>query len=344
MNKETIIITGATGQLGQFVVKYLQDNNIDINIVATLRHKSFDNQTYIFDSSRVTWELMDLSDPISIENLIVKYKPKYFLNTAANAFVGESWSVPVQHIEINTLGVLYQLEAIRKHSPLTRYLNLGTSEEFGADVNNGNLQNESTLIDPKSPYACSKAAARYLVNIYRNSYNLYAVQPWCFNFESELRGEKYVTRKITKGVARIFHAIQNKESYKPIELGNLNSYRSWQFTGDVADAIWRMLNQDVFNPNYTSPKSYVISADSCHTVRDFINKALDAAGINDSCMFDSAITINQKFVRPHDVTYLNGDASAIIKDLGWARQYSFYELVQRMVEYDIKNYKKELTF
>lgn len=379
MNKKICIVTGANGQLGQFMIKYLQENELNIQIIGTIRHKSYDKQPYIFNKNNIIFELMDLSDSCSIENLIIKYKPDYFINTSANAFVGESWSVPSQQITINTLGVLYQLESIRKHSPFTRYFNMGTSEEFACDNNDGKLQNENTLINPKSPYGCAKAAARYLVNIYRNSYSLYALQGWTFNFESELRGEKYVTRKITKGVARIYHSIKNNKTFDPIELGNLDSYRSWQFCGDVADGIWRQLNQEKYNKNFpTWPlrtenldrkqeteylskhiKTYVMSAPTCHTVREFIEKAfksVDISGewigsdleenfitsdnLDKSDLSKVLVKINKNFIRPHDVTYLNGDASEIKKDLNWKSTLSFDELVERMVKYDIENFEK----
>jgi GDPmannose 4,6-dehydratase len=374
MNK-TCIISGINGQLGQFLAKHLQDNEPNIQIIGTLRHKSYDKQPYIFDKSKVIFELMDLSDTHSIENLILKYKPDYFINTAANAYVGESWKVPAQQFELNTLGVLHQLEAIRKHSPYTRYFNMGTSEEFGQDNNDGKLQNEESKIDPKSPYGCSKAAARYLVNTYRRSYNLYALQGWTFNFESELRGEKYVTKKITLGVARIYHAIKNNQPFEPILLGNIDSMRSWQFCGDVANGIWRMLNQELYQESepwdlfynedkkaieYYSKriKSYVMSASNCHTVRDFVTTAFGISGIkgvwtnllltgetknaiNEVFMIKNGgvlVKISPEFFRPHDVTYLNGDASLIKKELGWKSTLSFEDLVNRMVQYDINNY------
>ncbi len=384
---KTCIITGVNGQLGQFLAKYLQDNEPKIRIVGTLRHKSYDRQPYIFDKDRIIFELMDLSDSHSIANLVIKYKPDYFINTAANAFVGESWAVPVQQIELNLLGVLHQLEAIRKHSSSTRYFNMGTSEEFASDINDGKLQDEKTLINPKSPYGCAKAGARYLVNTYRNSYGLYALQGWTFNFESELRGEKYVTKKITKGVARICHAIKSGQPFEPISLGNLDSMRSWQFAGDVVDGIWRQLNQEKYNqtllnklsgyPLYMTKedrhgaerhlqveqdikalskhiKTYIMSAPSCHTVREFVEESFRAAGIMDGEWRDTGenevyvrhiskgfaqtlVNINPKFIRPHDVTYLNGDATAIKNDLGWNSTLSFPDLVKRMVEYDLRN-------
>ena len=396
-----IIITGANGQLGQFLIKYLLDNELNLEVIGTVRHKSYDCQKYIFDRSKVKFELMDLSDSHSIENLILKYKSNYFVNTSANAFVGESWKVPFQQFELNTLGVLHQLESIRKHSPHTRYINLGTSEEFGSDTNDGKSQDENTKIDPKSPYGCSKAAARYLINTYKRSYNLYALQLWAFNFESELRGEKYVTKKITKGVAKIYHAIKNNKKFEPIELGNLDSVRSWQFCGDVADGIWRMLNQEKYNNEIKFAlnefkkdlknveeieygrtdyeiekllskyiKNYVISSSTHHTVREFVNIAFKEAKIKGFWrshifnepfkgyeeyvlnIYDSKthgpcgttmgnevlVKINKDFFRPHDVTYLNGDASIIKKDLGWSSTLTFEDLVKRMVKYDIENY------
>lgn len=369
-----IIITGINGQLSQYLAKYLLENEPDIQIIGTIRHKSYDNQEYIFDISKIKFELMDLADCHSIENLIIKYKPEYFVNTAANAFVGESWAVPVQHVELNTLGVLHQLEAIRKHSPRTRYFNMGTSEEFGCRENNG-LQNEDTKIDPKSPYGCSKAAARYFISVYRKSYGLYAIQNWTFNFESPLRGPKYVTKKITTGVAKIKHQIENNLPITPIELGNIFSVRSWQYAGDVAVSVWRSLNQEVFNPSLkeiyktfegdaekyqfnwlvNNIKEYVVSVSESFTVKDFVEKSFSSAEIKGFWTFipnddksweyrlldkqDVLVKINPNYFRPLDVTFLNGDASMIKKDLNWSPTLNLDEIVDCMVKYDIKQYK-----
>jgi GDPmannose 4,6-dehydratase len=362
--QKNIIITGINGQLGQFLAKYLQEREPEVQIIGTIRHKSYDNQPYIFDKTKAIIELMDLSDVHSIENLIIKYKPNFFVNTAANAFVGESWAVPVQHIEQNTIGVLHQLEAIRKHSPLTRYFNMGTSEEFGCRENNG-LQDESTIISPKSPYGCSKAAARYLISVYRKSYGLYAVQNWTFNFESELRGEKYVTKKVTMGVVKIHNEIRSGKQPNPIEIGNLDSHRSWQFCGDVADSIWKCLNQEKYNKSFkafdslcseqslkqlsTLIKEYVVSAPETHSIRELIETSFSnvgiegnwhGSGVNEKFISKDNITlviVNPKFLRPVDVTFLNGDAKSIQNDLGWKPTLSFKDLIQRMVSWDLTN-------
>lgn len=372
-----VIITGVNGQLGQFFAKYLLEKGLQV--IGTVRHKSYDYQPWIFDRSSITIELMDLNDAHSIENLVIKYKPEYFINTAANAFVGESWAVPEQHFQQNTIGVLHQLEAIRKHSPHTRYANLGTSEEFACSEISG-PQNEETKIAPKSPYGCSKAASRYLVDVYKNSYGLYALQPWCFNFESELRGEKYVTGKICKGVARIYHAIKKAKPFEPIELGNIYSSRSWQFAGDVADGIWRMLNQEEYRQDLQPElyrenqltkdlvkplKNYCFSEADTHSIKEFIELAFKEVGINgvwygegtnetfsllaepelnnyvfSGLKINPLVKINPKFYRPLDVTYLYGDASAARKELKWESSLKFTELVKRMVKWHVENYKE----
>ncbi len=314
---KTAVITGINGQLGQYMAKYLNDNHPNIRVVGTQRHKSYDEQPYIFDRSKVVFELMDLSDAHSIESIIVKYKPDFFINTAANAFVGESWQVPAQHFEINCLAVLHQLEAIRKHSPHTRYFNMGTSEEFGATEKG--VLNEQSPLSPKSPYGASKVAARQVVKVWRESYGLYAIQGWTFNFESPvLRGEKYVTRKVTKGVARIARAIKDGQPFEPIELGNLDSSRSWQFAGDVARGIWAMLNQedhlktwqealsgiDVSKESAVllatksgtwTPKEYVLSYPGVNTIRELVEKAFAAAGLYANHWLGSGV--DERYVR-----------------------------------------------
>lgn len=340
---DTIVVTGCNGQLGQFLIKYLQDTQPTLKIVGTVRHKSYDDQPYIFDKSKVSFELMDLQDQASIESLILKYKPTYFVNTAANAFVGDSWKVPVQHIENNTIGVLHQLEAIRKHSPHTRYFNMGTSEEFGNTNLDTNLQYEETPLDPKSPYGVSKAAARHLINVYRKSYGMYAVQNFTFNFESELRGKLYVTKKVTLAVARISKALKANLPFEPLQLGNLDSNRAWQFAGDVAVSIWLSLNQERYNRNYTGkPVDYVVSCGISHSIRELVTTAFQVAGItgtwvNEKFMLGNVILVetNPQNLRPSDVTFLNGDSTKIKTELGWKPTLDFNALIERMVNYDL---------
>ena len=354
---KTILITGKNGQLGQHLIKFFQDNHPEHKIIATIRHKSYDKQDFIFDDSKVKTELLDLIDSVSIEECIRKNKPDYLFNTSANAFVGESWLCPENHAQVNSLGVVRLLEAIRKFAPECRFVNLGTSEELGCtldDMGKGS-QDENTKIEPKSPYACSKAYARYMIDVYRESYKIYAVQPWTFNFESKLRGEKYVTRKITKGIGRIYRAIKNNEEFSPIELGNLNSYRSWQHASDVASALWLVVNQEF------PPKPYVISENDTHSIREFVERAFLYAGINgkwwninsenplteEFILYEPnglptkkkivLVSVNEKFFRPHDVSFLYGNSNKIRQELGWKPQVPLDDLISEMVQWDINN-------
>lgn len=344
-----VIITGVNGQLGQYLAKYLTEEVSDIQVVGTRRHKSYDLQPCIFDQDKVQIELMEASDSHSIENIILKHKPDYFVNTAANAFVGDSWVLPVQHLEVNTLAVVHQLEAIRKHSPHTRYFNMGSSEEFGKVKYSP--QDESHLLSPRSPYGVSKIAARHIVEVWRDSYNLFAVQGITFNFESKLRGHKYVTRKCSLGVARIANAIKNELPFEPIELGNVNSYRDWQHASDVARGIWLMLN-------YDKPETFILSSGETHSVKEFVELAFKEAniegfwhgnGLNEEfCVSNHLmeeydlkssvlVKINPKFFRPAEVDLLHGNSSKAREKLGWTPKYSFPDLVKEMVRHDLQS-------
>lgn len=357
--QKTILITGLNGQLGQHLAKFFQERHPEFKLIGTIRQKSYDNQPKIFDETKVEKETLDLADSASIETIVSKYKPDYVFNTAALAHVGESWHAPLAYAQFDGVAVVHFLEAIRKHSPHSRFLNLGTSEEMGCtleDSPNGS-QDESTRLVPKSPYACAKLYARTMIDVYRNSYNLYVIQPWTFNFESKLRGEKYVTRKITKGVARIHKAIKEQNwQFEPINLGNVNSHRSWQHAADVTEGLWLIINQ---NGEPKDWKPYVLSENSTHTVREFVEKAFQKAGINGEWRnptgdpmdeefileIDSEfgpkkrltlVRINKDFFRPHDVDYLFGNSDKIRKELGWTPKHSFDDLLQEMVENDLK--------
>lgn len=353
-----VLITGSNGQLGQHLIKYFQENHPEFSLIGTVRHKSYDYQPCIFNKEKVNFELLDLTDNVSVEDVIKKWMPDYIFNTSANAFVGESWKVPNQHIQVNTVGVLNILEAIRKFSPESRFLNLGTSEEFACVIEGGNKsQDENTKISPRSPYGCSKAAARFLVGVYRESYNLKAVQPWTFNFESEIRGPKYLPRKVSMGVARIKRSLEKGEIPEPIYLGNLDSYRSWQYCGDVADALWKIINQKGEAKDW---KPYVISEDGTHSVREFVEKAFSVLdikgtwageGLNEKFVTTDypekgcnlfLVEISQEFYRPMDVTFLSGDSSLLRKELGWEPKISFKELVKKMVLNDYEQIKKSV--
>lgn len=348
-NKKICIVTGVTGQDGSYMVDYLLENT-DLYIVGGVRRLSVYNHVNIkhIDSERFILLNFDLTDPHSITRIVEKLKPDYFINLAAQSFVASSWDFARQTWAANSTSVLDILEAIRLYKPDCRMYQAGSSEEFG------NVsyvpQDEKHPLKPRSPYGASKAAARQLVKVYRESYGLYAVQGWLFNHESERRGVEFVTRKITTSVARIKKEIETGGKITPVELGNIDAKRDWSHAVDFVDGIWKMLNQK-------EPKDYVLSSNETHTVREFAEKAFLAAGINGHWSYlnlnnqdkrpenevfrkdtgEILVKINPKFYRPAEVDLLFGDSSLARKELDWKPSISFENLVKKMVENDTQN-------
>ena len=237
-----IIVTGVTGQDGSHMVDYLLKNT-DHTIIGGVRRlsvKNHENIAHLRDNPRFFLIDLDVTDAQNTDRVIAEHQPDYFINFAANSFVGSSWEMPINHMETNTLAVLHQLEAIHRHVPHCRYYNAGSSEEFGDIIHSP--QTEDHPLRPRSPYGASKCAARHLVKVYRDSYNLYAVQGWLFNHEGVRRGEEFVTRKITKNIGRIFGEFAQGQKIKPLQLGNLDATRDWSDAEDFVDGIWKMLN------------------------------------------------------------------------------------------------------
>ena len=348
-----IIITGILGQDGANMCEYLLQNT-DARIYGMMRRSAnpnFVNCSNFINNDRFEFVYGDLTDSVSLDSLVNDIKPDYFINFGAQSFVGCSWEIPLQTFDVNATGVVRCLEAIRRFQPKCRFYSAGSSEEFGdvqytpQDINHPSR--------PRSPYGASKAAAKHLVKVYRESYNLYAVHGTLFNHEGTKRGEEFVTRKISKGVARIIHSIRNKKPFAPIELGNLDAKRDWSDSEDFVDGVWKMLNQE-------KPKDYVLSANETHTIREFINKAFSVVNINgvwhgqgtneelslpnymmqEHDIYSSVLVkINPKFYRPAEVDLLLGDSNPARKELSWKPKISFDNLVERMVKYDINNFK-----
>jgi len=353
-----VIITGVTGQDGSFMADYLLENTNHI-VVAAVRRLSVPNHKnikHLIGNPRFRLIDLDITDPQNVEEVIRTEQPHYFINFAANSFVGNSWTMPVNHMVTNCMAVLYQLEAIRKFAPQCRYYNAGSSEEFGDVVTMP--QSESHPLRPRSPYGAAKASARHLVKVYRESYGIYAVQGWLFNHEGTRRGEEFVTRKITKAVARIKKAIDASEAYDLLELGNIDSTRDWSDAEDFVDGVWRMLNQDYYrefsrswslDPDYSKQlREYVLSSNETHSVREFVELAFAAAGIegywqgtglNEMFLHKETgrllMAINQNFYRPAEVDILYGDSEKAREELGWSPKTSFKQLVDKMVRHDM---------
>jgi GDPmannose 4,6-dehydratase len=374
-DKKRVIITGTTGQDGSFMVEYLLKNT-DYTIFGGSRRLSVENHKnieHLRDNPRFHLINFDLTDTHSISQLINNLQPSYFINFAAQSFVKSSWDFPIQTWETNATAIIHILEAIRLHCPDCRSYNAGSSEEFGNVQYSP--QDEKHPMSPRSPYGASKAAARQIVKVYRESYNLYTIQGWLHNHESCRRGEEFVTRKITKGIARIVGELKRGLPVVPIELGNLDARRDWSDAEDCIDAVWRMLNQEQYNskrfnlPRGGLPitssgfvqselvkhlKEYVVSSGTSHTIREFVELAFKYAGIENICWDGDAadetlwykdedqnphllVKINPAFYRPSEVENLLGNPSEIKNDLGWIPKTSFEGLVKKMVANDLKS-------
>ena len=335
-----VIITGVTGQDGSFMADYLLENT-EHAIIAGVRRlsvKNHENIKHLINNPRFRLIDLDVADQANTEMVITEEKPDYFINFAANSFVGVSWKMPVNHMETNAMAVLYQLEAIRKHCPNCRYYNAGSSEEFGDVLYSP--QSELHPIRPRSPYGVSKASARHMVKVWRESYDLFAVQGWLFNHEGTRRGEEFVTRKITKNVARIKKEYINGD-FEPLELGDIDTKRDWSDAEDFVEGIWLMLNQEF-------PKEYVLSSNETHSIREFVEEAFNFAGfavekcewvgegVDEKYLHEGKVLmqINPDFYRPAEVELLWGDSSKARSDLGWEPKINFLALVRKMVTRD----------
>ena len=338
--KKSIIVTGVTGQDGSHMVDYLLANT-DYEIFGCVRRLSVYNHKNISHINNERFHLInfDLIDSHSISRIIEKIKPDYFINLAAQSFVGSSWDFAHQTWETNSTSTLHILEAIRLYHPTCRFYQAGSSEEFG-DVSYV-PQDEKHPLRPRSPYGASKAASRQLVKVWRESYNLYAIQGWLFNHEGTRRGEEFVTRKLTKAVSRIKKALNNDQQFDPLQLGNIDAQRDWSDAEDFVGGIWLMLNQQ-------EPKEYVLSSNETHTIREFVDLAFEAAGIqgywvgsglNEMFLQKETekvlMTINEKFYRPAEVELLLGDSTKARQELGWTPKTSFKNLIDKMIKNDI---------
>jgi GDPmannose 4,6-dehydratase len=342
-----VLITGVTGQDGSYMADFLLEKT-DYNIYGMVRRAStnnYHNIKHLLNNSRFKLVTGDLTDSQSIDNIVRDIQPDYFINLAAQSFVGASWQIPEQTFDIDAVGVIRCLEAIRKHAPNCRFYNAGSSEELGnVDYS---PQDENHSLKPRSPYGAAKAAARHIVKVYRESYNLFAIQGLLYNHESPRRGEEFVTRKITKEIARIKKAINDRINFEPLELGNIYAKRDWSHSRDFVRGIWMMLNQK-------NPVEYLLASGETHTVKEFIEKAFKFAGINGRWGFDSSnhseinekffseqdqilVRINPIFYRPAEVDLLLGNPQKANLELNWYPETSFEYLIKEMVDFDLKN-------
>ena len=317
----TALITGITGQDGSYLAEFLLEKGYEV--VGMVRRSS----TVTFEriqniQNDITIVQGDLHDQSSLGAILEQYKPDEVYNLAAQSFVGASWSQAVLTGEVTALGVTRLLEALRLVIPEARFYQASSSEMFGKVTETP--QRETTSFYPRSPYGVAKVYGHWITVNYRESYNLYAVSGILFNHESPRRGLEFVTRKIAHGVARIKLGLA-----KELVLGNLEAHRDWGFAGEYVVAMWKMLQQE-------EPDDYVIGTGETHSVREFCALAFKYAGLN----FEDYVVQDPRFMRPSDVDVLISDPSKARRKLNWQPRVNFQELVEMMVDAELKRLKK----
>ncbi|MCD6448185.1 MAG: GDP-mannose 4,6-dehydratase [Thermoplasmata archaeon] len=333
---KTALITGVTGQDGSYLAEFLLKKGY--KVYGLNRRKALagmENIKNILHNENFEIVEGDLLEESRINEIIRELQPDEVYNLAAQSFVPYSWKSPIYTANVNALGCLRLLEAIRIYSPDTKFYQASSSEMFGKVMEMP--QNEMTYHYPRSPYGCSKSFAFNITRNYRESYGMFAVNGILFNHESERRGLQFVTRKITYSVAKIYHGLQEK-----IVLGNLDAKRDWGYAPDYIKAMYMMMMQ------YKEPDDWVIATGERHSVREFVEIALkhlgievewQGEGINTKGIDKNGKVIvesSPKFWRPAEVDVLQDDSSKARKLLGWKPETSFEEMIKRKVEYDIK--------
>lgn len=328
MNK-VAIVTGVTGQDGSYLSELLLDKQY--TVVGLHRRNSinnFERINHLIKHPHFKLEECDLTDPSGIHHLISHYQPHEVYNLAAQSHVGTSFKQPTTTFEIDTIGVINILEAIRHSSSATKFYQASTSEMFGKnteiDANGSVYQDENTTFVPQSPYGVAKLASHNMVRIYRSGYGLFGCCGILFNHESPRRGENFVTRKITKYIGQLISG-QIKETLK---LGNLSAQRDWGHAKDYVYGMWLMLQHDI-------PDDYVLATGETHSIYEFLKLAFEYVNLD----YKEHIEIDQDLYRPAEVNYLRGISDKAQNTLNWKPQYSFTDLVHEMVDSDIKQYQ-----
>jgi GDPmannose 4,6-dehydratase len=310
------IITGITGQDGSHLAELLLDKGY--RVYGLVRRHSAEHYPRLAGiRDRIELVPADLCDAPSLDHAVEEIQPDEVYNLGAMSFVGASWGQPALTTEVNALGVLRLLEAVRRYRPQARFYQASTSEMFG--LIRESPQCETTPFHPRSPYGVAKVYAHFLTANYRESYGLFACAGILFNHEGPRRGPEFVTRKITQAVAGIKMGLQTE-----LRLGNLGARRDWGYAGDYVDAMWRMLQQD-------RPDDFVIGTGENHTVEEFVAIAFAHAGLD----WRDHVVVDEQFYRPAEVDTLLADASKARHLLGWQPTVSFAALVRLMVDSDL---------
>lgn len=319
------LVTGILGQDGPYLAKLLLEKNYKVyGMVRRYSNPNYSNLDFLDITKNIEFIEGDMSDESSLYHLIRTLRPHEVYNLAAQSFVRSSFDQPKLTTEINALGVLYMLNAIKMFSPTTKLYQASTSEMFGLSNKDG-YQDESTVFHPRSPYGVSKLYAYWMCVNFRESYGIFASNGILFNHESPIRGLQFVTRKVTDGVARIKLGLADN-----ITMGNLDAVRDWGFAGDFVEAMYLMLQQD-------EADDYVVATGKAHSVKEMVELAFDCVGIKD---WQKYVKVDPAHMRPAEVPFLLGRSDKARKKLGWKPQTSLKDLIKMMVEADLARLKK----
>jgi len=344
MNKKVALITGITGMDGSHLAELLLEKDYEVHGI--IRRTSTFNTgriNHIFD--RLKLHYGDVTDPLVISNLISQIQPDEVYNLAAQSHVKVSFEIPYYTAQCDGLGILAILEAVKNHCPKAKVYQASTSELYGGMGYNmpETGYTEVSPMHPRSPYGCAKMYALWITRNYRESYGMHISNGILFNHEGERRGETFVTRKITLGLAKIKKYIdEGRMDFPILRLGNLYSKRDWGHAKDFIEGMWMMLQQE-------SGDDYVLATNKTHNIKEFIELACKECGwninwigegVDEKGILDNGITIieiDEKYYRPAEVNILLGDYSKAKNVLGWEPKVKFEELVKIMMSHDIKN-------
>ena len=325
MSKKKAFITGIAGQDGSYLAEYLLSLDYEVHGIVR-RHSTAEEQNTRIQSiqDKLTTYYGDLLDQAGLERLLDKIQPDEIYNMAAQSHVRISFDIPQFTVQTNAMGVLNILEAYRRACPDSKFYQASSSEMFGLSVEDDNFQRETTIMNPVSPYGCSKVFGYNIVRNYRRAYGLHATNGILFNHESPRRGSNFVTNKVAKAAARIRLGLQDK-----LELGNMDSYRDWGHSYDYVRAMHMMLQHD-------EPDDWVVSTMETHSVREMCKLVFNHLGLN----YKDYVTQNPKFLRPEELPYLKGDSTKIRTKLGWKPTYTFKKMMEEMADYWLEVYTK----
>ena len=316
-------ITGIGGQDGSYLAEYLLELGYEVHGIVR-RNSSPENQDLrLFNiEKKIHTYYGDLLDQGGLERLLDKIQPNEIYNIAAQSHVRISFDIPQFTVQTNAIGVLNILEAYRRSCPQAKFYQASSSEMFGLSVEDDNFQRETTIMNPVSPYGCSKVFGYNIVRNYRRAYGLHTTNGILFNHESPRRGSNFVTNKVAKAAARIKLGLQDK-----LELGNMDSYRDWGHSYDYVRAMHLMMQHD-------KPGDWVVSTMETHSVREMCELVFNHLGLN----YKDYVIQNPQFLRPEELPYLKGDSTKIRTELGWKPTYTFSEIMIEMVNFWLKKY------